>query len=842
MRRVLYLVLISSVLGCAHRNQSDSKAGVPPSMEFEMMRTMDPFTKTVPSEKVQRLMLQTAVKSANKSQKIYPNTWSAVNDQFANLAVTQLVYDPNETQTFYFCTGEGWFNADAARGAGVWKSTDGGLNWNQLPSTDTSIFHYCQDMVVHPENSDVYVTTRDNGLMRSQDGGNTWESVLGFDNGAETERAADLEIGADGTIYVSFGIFTRDGIYRSESGNAGEWTKIMNGLPNLNINRIEFATAPSDENRLYAVPVRTSDRKIDSVYRSDDKGDNWYTVSLPGGDRDFAAEQGWYDLILKVDPNNPDVVVAGGLNIWRTVDGGMNWQQLTNGSRHNDDPQFADVHVDQHEVIFINSDTVLFGNDGGIYKCDNFTAEFPTFYDLNTNYNVTQFYSVDISPDADAPFVLGGTQDNGSHMSIDRLNQDFEKVSHADGSFCAIDYENSDIVYTTTQYRRIYRTENGEQDQLTNEELENNNTLFINPICMDVNDPQRIYQGSNRGIWRLDNARTAGREDWVQCTRPLGMVSAMATSVSRPNLLIYGRANSGVPFRVENAHITDENYIPESMDKNDELPASVYLNCVTIDPKDENHVLLVYTNYGVNSVYQTKNSMAEDPTWISCEGNLPDIPIRWVEFVPGSSEQCILATELGIYYTMQLKGDSTVWNKVNQVIPNIRVDMIKFQRNGNRLAAGTHGRGIFELEVEQVGDDLQFNIVEVGPSNVGGRTRTIMPDPNDPTGKRLWAGSVSGGLWVAQNLDSIPKFYNKYFELLVYPNPTSDILRVQFDSDGSLDKRVRVYAMSGALVMDGSYTDNRPTLEVDLSELAPGIYILEAIQGDQKQVKKIIVE
>ena len=750
-------VLIGVVFLACNQQVPDSNVnsdyGVPAAMQFEMLRLVDPATGEVPSHKKMELMIQYAKRSVHKTARIYPNSWTSVDDQFASLSISRLVYDPNDVNTYYFSTGEGWGNADAARGAGVWKSTDGGETWNQLDSTANSNFYYCQDLLINPQNSDVYVSTRANGIMRSQDGGETWIQVLGLDNGSSTNLGTDLEIGPDGTLYACLGIFDDDGIYRSPTGDPGSWTKITSGMVGADFNRIEMATCPSDPDRLYAVRVRSSDRKIDSVYRSDNKGDSWYTVSLPGGDRNFAREQGWYDLIAKVDPNDEDVVVLGGLNIWRSKDGGANWTQLTDGSRHRDG-SLPDVHVDQHEVYFISSDTVLFGNDGGIYISENFTDDKPQFRSINTNFNVTQYYAVDIDPAGAEVRVLGGTQDNGANISVSTAHYDFDKVSFADGAFCAIDYEQPQFIYTTTQNRRIFRIANGNFDTLTNDQLVNDNTLFINPMIMDVNDPTKLYQASNLGVWRLDNARTASRTDWVRCTRAFGQITSLAVSKSQPNLLMFGRVNSGVPYRVLDAHITDENYIPQVMDRNSELP-NAYLNCVIIDPTNAAHVVIVYTNYGVNSVYETFNALDNDPAWRSCEGNLPDLPVRWGIFFKGSSSIMILATELGLFYTMELDGDNTLWQRVDDVLPNIRVDMIQYQEVDDLLVIGTHGRGIYTSEVDRVGAELQFTFKERGPGNVGGRTRTLMIDPNDPSGKRLWAGSVSGGLWFVNNMDSL---------------------------------------------------------------------------------------
>ncbi|HLG35857.1 MAG TPA: hypothetical protein VI757_13320, partial [Bacteroidia bacterium] len=138
--------------------------------------------------------------------------WVPINDFFANLSVTTITYNPLNTMEMYFGTGEGWQNADAIRGNGIWKSNDGGVTWTQLSSTTGSSYYYVQKILVHPVTGDVYAATR-SGLFRSQNGGTTWTKVLGAGTGGVSDRIADLEIASDNTLYAAAGIFQTDGIY-----------------------------------------------------------------------------------------------------------------------------------------------------------------------------------------------------------------------------------------------------------------------------------------------------------------------------------------------------------------------------------------------------------------------------------------------------------------------------------------------------------------------------------------------------------------------------------------------------------------------------------------------------
>ncbi len=834
MKNRFFIVVVGliTLIGCSI-SKIDSSEGIPSSLDFEKERIKSPLTGEVPSQlKFNYIPNKVSKNVKSKYTKKYTNTWQPVDDNFASLSISQICFDPNNTDTYYFCTGEGWFNVDAARGAGVFKSIDAGKTWQVLKSTENSKFYYCQDILVHPSTSHLYVTTRENGVMRSKDGGETWDKVLGASLGALNDRAADLEITADGEIVVSIGMFTSDGIYISKTGDIDDWTRIMNGFPS-NSRRIEIATAPSNADVIYAVP-QGNDNKINGVWKSEDKGATWLQMENPGGNNNLAKKQSWYDLIIEVDPNDENIVVAGGLNIWRSEDGCKNWQQITEGD-YKKKSAIQYVHVDQHNVYFQNSDTVYFTNDGGIYRCDKFTADTPILYNVNLNYNVTQFYSCDIHPFEDNNIVLGGTQDNGSNISTDKGISEFNRVSWADGSFCAFDYEDPEYVYTTTQYRRLYRTYKGKVDTLTNHLIVNDNTLFINPLIIDATDPNVLYQASNVGIWKLPNARIADTSSWQKICRNFGTVTAIATSASAPNTLYIAR--SQYVCRIENTNTPNEQFIPIFMDKNNELPPGGYLNCIVPDDLDKNHLILVYSNYDVNSVYETFNAYDDDPTWVACEGDLPNIPIRWGCFKNGSSSTFYVATELGVYSTQKLNGSSTKWTPNNTNLPRVRVDMIKSRKSDDKFVVATHGRGIF------TGTEEEGEIVweERGPSNIGGRTRTLLFDPNDKTGKKIWAGNVSGGLWVVENIDSSTNFiYVPESTVLdVLPNPANNLLLLKFNEGNSNDIDVTIYNNLGQ-TLKHLVIKSIAQQELNISDMPNGIIYVRLKQGEEEITKKII--
>ncbi|MBL6962660.1 MAG: T9SS type A sorting domain-containing protein [Bacteroidetes bacterium] len=822
------------------------------AFEQELDKIKNPVTGLVPGNAIyqayQQLLVQGKIRKSDiEAKKLYVKGWKPYDDYLSNLCISKLTFDPNNTKVYYFCTGEGWFNADAGRGAGVWKSTDAGNSWFQLESTNTSTFHYCQDLVVHPSTSHIYVSTRNGGLQRSVDGGQNWQQVLGTASGTKSNRAADIELTIEGGVFVSMGIFEKDGIYYSESGDSGTFESRMYGFPSA-VYRIEIATAPSNDQVVYAVPtssISVDKHLIVGFYRSFDKGLNWEETENPGGERKLAKNQGWYDLIIEVDPNNENVVIAGGLDLWRTQDAGDHWQKLSSGKRRNDNY----VHVDQHEIIFQNSDTVYFGNDGGIWRSDNFTVDSPLIYNLNNTYNVTQFYAAAIHPEPGNRKIIGGTQDNGSLMVLDKGISDFKTISGADGSFCCINPHDGDIIYTTTQYRRMYRYVDGGEgipDTITNDFLENDDVLFINPIEIDPVNPEIIYQASSLGLWRLTNASNASKEDWKKASYNWGDISAIGVSKDVAHHVFLGRRNGGKIYRLDDADESDETKRPVWLNPDFELP-NAYCSNIYVDPEDANHLIVIFSNYGINNIWECQHALSDSAKWTNHDGDLPDLPVRWALLHPAIKGACYIATELGIFYTWKLNGGETVWEPMFSGIPLTRVDMLRLRNSDHTVVAATHGRGLFTGTLKN--NAMSINWTERGPQNVGGRTRTIMVDPNVKSNKKLWAGSVSGGLFVINDIDSIDYYIpdeKSTFKLKIMTNPINQQgswLDIELGSQQNI--HIQLYDISGqqmeTIVDNKIFVGAHRIKWTPKIPYRPGIYFI-SMKGETKAlIRKVLI-
>ena len=634
--------------------------------------------------------------------------WTSVNSNLGNLAVSTVAADPG-TNVRYCGTGEGFFNGDAVRGAGIWKSTDGGTTWAQLASTNNGDFYYTQKLVVHPVTHDVYAATR-TGLWRSPDGGTTWTLVLRKTTSPPLALAiipvADVEIAADNTVFTAIGlVFSTDAIYRSPSGDAGSWTNLNaqagSGLPTTGYQRIELACAPSDPNRIYAV-FQATDRSLLNIYRSSDKGNTWVALSRPGGG-DYTNGQAWYNLAITVSPADPNAVYVGGLDLWFTSNAGsatpgsVAWDQESAWNNPVTDPFY--VHADHHAIAFVPTATApanqaFFGSDGGLaYSADASisNATEPQFSQRNTNLNVTQFYALAMHP-TDANYFLAGAQDNGTQRFTAAGLNATTRATGGDGAFCAIDQNNPVVQFTSYVYNQYRRSTDG-GTTFTNFNISASAGSFINPWEYD-NQAKILYACYNTDTYLAwTNAGDAAATTAATITPSLGTGAGKVTHITVSPLTanrLYVGTNAGNVLRVDNANTATPTVTTIRAGS-----AGTSVSCVAIDPANENHLLATYSNYGIVSVFETADANAATPTWTSVEGALPDMPVRWALFDPRGTTRALLATEMGVYATDQLTGGSTVWSPVGNGPLNVRVDMLRYRPADRTVAVATHGRGLF---------------------------------------------------------------------------------------------------------------------------------------------------
>jgi hypothetical protein len=637
-----------------------------------------------------------------------PNSqWVAQNDFWENLSITSMAYDPTNTNIFYVGTGEGWGSSvSGARGAGIWKSTDGGQSFSHLSAS--SNFYFVNDLVVRDENGTgvlyagmrgvYYVSTThgtsDEGLQRSLNGGTSFTQVLPNVSGQSFNYAvADIDIAADNRIWVG----------TINSGNSGsdrgggrilysdDGTSWTTAYTNSFGERVRLASAPSDSSYVYAIVEEFNE--VGEIIRTTDHGATWNNLSEPDDDdpgissTDFSRGQAWVHLALTVHPTNRDIVYAGSVDLFRTTDGGTNWDQLSHWYGGFGHPY---VHADHHVVTFRpgSPSEAAFGNDGGVHYSSSLSANFPSFSDRNNGYNITQFYACAIHPNAGRNYFLAGSQDNGTHQfNSAGINSTIE-VSGGDGAYCFIDQTDPTYQITSYVYNSYWLSNNGGASFPSPRiQTDFSTGRFINPT--DYDDQQdALYSARNStSINRIRNISSNPTVDDFFVSLGSTASNLKVSPHTTNSTTLFVGTGSGNLYKITNA----EGNSPSSTSIGSNAFPNGYISGIDVGTS-ESELLVTFSNYGVNSVWYTDDGGS---TWVNTEGNLPDMPVRWGLFNPLNTQEVILATEVGVWATSDITASTVSWSSSTSGLANVRVNMLQVRDSDYEVLAATYGRGLF---------------------------------------------------------------------------------------------------------------------------------------------------
>jgi hypothetical protein len=659
-------------------------------------------------------------------------TWRPTGDFLPNLAMSSLAISPTDPNTLYAGSGEGFFNGDAVRGAGIFKTTNGGTSWTQLAATDTADFYAVNHVVVSTGDSNRVYAATGTGVWRSLDGGDTWEQVLdpGLSGGS---GCTDLALRTDrpnDVLFAACGNFEQASVWRSENAEEdGGWTVVQSEAGQ---GRTSLAIAPSNQNIVYALAssIESGDYFLGllAVLRSDDGGDTWAaTVRNSSVDRvstlllsnpvvaslvqcNFASQnqfinQGWYDNVIAVDPVDPNRVYVGGIDVFVSTNGGAKFQPISfwwADSPH--EPSLS--HADHHDLVFApgyngtTNKTLFLTNDGGVFKtlnaratpaatvCDPTKSQF-TFTNLNHGLEATQFYSGAVYPNGASYF--GGAQDNGTVRGTTAGGRNgWTSILGGDGGDVAQDPNHQNVLYGEFTDLSIQKSTNGGKTfAAATKGIVDQGFIFIAPFIMDTSNAQRLWTGGYR-IWRTTNAAAS----WVPASKPVGgkgnAVSALAVAPGNPNAVLAGFTKGKI---VRNAAALSANGTTAWLAA---TPRSGYVSSVTFDPLDAHVAYATYATFGGGA--HVWKSIDAGATWTPLDGSgahpLPDLPVDVLRVDPANTAHLFLGTDLGVF--VSIDGGDT-WAVEATGFPNVVTEALVVQ--GNRLFAFTHGRGVWTTAI-----------------------------------------------------------------------------------------------------------------------------------------------
>lgn len=720
-------------------------------------------------------------------------SWTSLADFMGNIAVCALVIDPNNSNTIYAGTGEGFFNLDAIRGAGIFKSTDAGASWTQLPSTNNVNFYYVNDLDFDAVNGVLYAATR-KGLYSSNDGGVNFTAKVTA--GGSDANCMDIEIALTNprTIFATFGLFSQAEIWRSTDAGVS----FAQNMALANFGRIEMAVSKSNPAVAYASFMDLSTYGTGAIIYTTNTGTNWFYATVPGpsysGAATYTGGQAWYDNILAVDPDNANNLLAGGIDNWKTTDGGTNWTQKTNWYTWSGAPPY--VHADQHAYVFApsNSNIVYLGNDGGMYKSTN---KGESWSSLNNNLFITQFYYGAVNPTGTV--YAGGTQDNGTLRSTGSSN--WTEILGGDGGATEIDFNNTNNIYmeyinlaffkSTDGGATFFKSMNGIPTGPNFYDGTTDRTQFISPFSMDPNNSSTIVAGTYR-VWRTTN----GAANWSAISGDLtgdgsggsgATVSTVIVAKGNSNVIYAGCSNGRVQVTTDggsswNLRISG-------------LP-NLAITRIATDPNNPTTAYVTFSGYQASSkIYKTTNYGSN---WTNISGNLPNIPTNCVVVNPANGNNIFVGTDLGLFSTAN--GGST-WVQDVAGMANVPVFDLDYRSSDNKLFAATHGRSMFATQITTSVEEIS---------------------------------------------NEIPKEFDLSYN---YPNPFNPSTKFKYALPEGRNVKIVIYDINGSKVTElvnnyqgaGAYEVTWNGKNDSGQQVASGTYIYQVNAGSFSQTKKMIM-
>ena len=339
--------------------------------------------------------------------------WTNISDgYFETPSIGAIGVFQKNPDILYVGTGSDAIRSNVIVGKGIYKTFDAGETW-----THTGLRNGGQigALEIHPENPNVvfaavlgqpFRKSKERGVYRTKDGGNTWEQVLFH---SDSVGAIDLEFAPDNPnmIYACMWRGARkpwtvisggatDGIFKSADGG-NTWRRLKRGLPTSLFGKSDLAVSMDNPARVWA-QIQASDGQ-EGLYRSDDYGENWSKVELSESVRKSVMYRPFYFTNLDVNPKNTDNLWAGTKQLWTSYNGGKDWKKIT------------PPHADHHDMWINPNDTsvMIVGNDGG----GSVSRDGGQNWSHQFNQPTAELYTCDVD-DQYPYYVYSGQQDNST--------------------------------------------------------------------------------------------------------------------------------------------------------------------------------------------------------------------------------------------------------------------------------------------------------------------------------------------------------------------------------------------------------------------------------------------
>ena len=626
------------------------------------------------------------------------NSWICLTDDNSVLGISDILIptDYAASQTIYIGTGDkdGWDN----RSVGVLKTTDGGATWNTTGiSYNLSQNEMITRLLVNPnDNQEIIAATKD-GVYKTTDGGTNWATQL------TNTYFMDMEY-KPGDFSTLYGSTKHGDIYTSNDAGAN-WAKIYD---NPDGRRIELAVSPDNANIVYAV-VGGMDSGLLEILKSTNSGASFPVVfsgatkNLLGWDSNGgdAGGQAWYDLSMAASPVDANTILVGGVNTWRSTNGGADWSIVTHWYGASG---VQAVHADKHKLEYRSNGDLFECNDGGVYFSSN---DGTVFLDKTNGLMISQMYRMGATHLSYGENIAG-LQDNGTK---NLSGGNWSDVKGGDGMDCLIDYTDINIQYGCSQYGNLSRTTNHWNNSTGISPNGAGSGAWVTPYIIDPVNHNTLYAGY-QDLWKT----TDKGNNWARIyDRPSGTINFLAIAPSDNLTILVGQYGSLMKTTDGGVNWVD---IAAG------LPfANGSISSLHIKHDDPNTIWVSLTGYNNHNVYESTDGGG---SWNNISAGLPSLPAYSViqNTQLNNELHLYVGTEIGVY----LKKGNLDWVPYNDGLPNVKSGEIEIYYDVNpgnsKLRLASYGRGMWESPLEPEETNLP-TVQTSAPTNITTNSATV---------------------------------------------------------------------------------------------------------------------
>lgn len=593
--------------------------------------------------------------------------WEPLTDGQPTLGVSSIIVNYDNPDEIYIGTGDR--DAGDAAGLGIYKSSDGGQTWDEVNDGLGNLT--VGRMIQHPTLPEVIFAASNGGVYKTTNSGENWVKKTTWGSKDIVFKPGDPTI-----------IYAVSGAKLNRSTDSGEsWERITNGLPSGG-SRSVVGVSPNNQEYVYLFV--TTSAAFYGLYRSTDGGDSFElrsnTPNIMGWTCDGGSGgQAWYDLDMAVDPQNADIIYGGGINCWKSTNGGITWVMSSNQVGYCDAyPVHADLHVLEYSPV---DGRLYVGNDGGIWWTDNGGT---TWNRITNGLAIGQQYKLGQSK-LISNHVTTGYQDNG--ISTYHTDTWIQSDMYADGMECSMDNTDTTLGYGCMQFGTMFRRINDKAGAVIAGQgyggiTEEGN--WITPFCQHETNQNVMFAGYNN-LWRTTNL-TAGAPSWKKISSGTGSISVVEHSPADGNIFYF--ATSGGLYRSDNIMDNDPGYTNLS----GRLPASGPVFDIEAHPWNTDIVYIVQNQ----KVFKSED---KGLNWEDISGTLPSVSMNDIAYYNRVDiEGLYVGSNIGIFFKDEYMED---WVFCSDGLPAaILVTEVEIFHHENdpakdRIRASSYGRGLW---------------------------------------------------------------------------------------------------------------------------------------------------